>query len=450
MDIDRAYFRAILADLVEEDALACQGVLAVSRLEFTSAVATCAVTLHEDPPRLLVNLDFIRQHCRTEIHVKTLLLHEFLHVLLNHTGDYRVCDPGVNLALDAVVNHIIHRVCGPAYSEFCRIYYAEARGWQSLLSPPANEPDLARMTKADLDGPCPWAALRQGLFRGTVLADDILDLARQVSAETEVKVDDRVFLGNHDPELQAPREAALSPLVVQALDGTFRRLCGGGIFRDPTANGFAPPQPGHLAALSRLERLRRWESTAAKLLRSLLLPDARSLVTEFRSHFAVIPVLNGTDRRGVLRALWSPILPEITWNLWRREPVGTAQVYLDVSGSMNQEMTALVTLLNRMRRWIRSPFWAFSDLVAPAVIEGGQLRTSTTGGTSMNCVLEHLARTRPAKALVITDGYIEACDPRLLREVSGITLHALVSRHGNPARLEAAGIPCTQLSAFPN
>ena len=123
MKIDPSYFRAILDELIEDNPLACQGILSISRLDFTTSVPTLAVTLNEDPPRLLVNLDFIRERCSAEVHVKTLLLHEFLHVLLNHTGEFDVCDPAINLALDAVINHIIHRSCGAAYSEFCRLYY---------------------------------------------------------------------------------------------------------------------------------------------------------------------------------------------------------------------------------------------------------------------------------------------------------------------------------------
>jgi predicted metal-dependent peptidase len=41
------------------------------------------------------------------------------------------------------------------------------------------------------------------------------------------------------------------------------------------------------------------------------------------------------------------------------------------------------------------------------VIERGALKAQTTGGTSMACVLAHLARTKPEAAVVVTDGYIE-------------------------------------------
>jgi hypothetical protein len=124
-------------------------------------------------------------------------------------------------------------------------------------------------------------------------------------------------------------------------------------------------------------------------------------------------------------------------------------VVLDVSGSMYAEMPQIIALLGRLSRYIRRPFWAFSNCIAPAVIKNGQLVASTTGGSSMACVLQHLAQTRPATAIVITDGYIERLCPSLVENAAGVRLHALVTRDGSPAELRRAGIPYTQLEKVP-
>jgi predicted metal-dependent peptidase len=162
-----------------------------------------------------------------------------------------------------------------------------------------------------------------------------------------------------------------------------------------------------------------------------------------------LPVLSPGDRRSFARALWSPLLPEAVWPSPRRLSGGTAQVYLDVSGSMSAEMPLIVALLNRLGRHIRRPFWAFSNVVAPAIIRGGQLEAETTGGTSMNCVLEHLAQTLPGSAVVVTDGYIEKPNEQLLRRMARVRLHVVVTRDGSTAALDRAGIACTQLGRLP-
>jgi len=85
------------------------------------------------------------------------------------------------------------------------------------------------------------------------------------------------------------------------------------------------------------------------------------------------------------------------------------------------------------------------------VIERGQLKAQTTGGTSMACVLAHVAKTRPAAAIVVTDGYVERLDRAAVhRALNGTRLTALVTRDGNPAELHGAGIPYRQLDKVPS
>ena len=76
--------RALMHELMDENPFAIRAVLRILSVEFTNAVQTLAVT-NEPRPRLLINLEFVAKHCKTEEHVKALLCHEFLHVLLRHT-----------------------------------------------------------------------------------------------------------------------------------------------------------------------------------------------------------------------------------------------------------------------------------------------------------------------------------------------------------------------------
>ena len=119
--------RALMHELIEENPFAIRAVLKILAVEFTAAVPTLAVT-NEPQPRLLINLEFIAQHCRTEEHVKALLCHEFLHVLLRHTDERGTPTNARHLALDAVINAIIHRQLGEKYSSLMSSYYGEVDG----------------------------------------------------------------------------------------------------------------------------------------------------------------------------------------------------------------------------------------------------------------------------------------------------------------------------------
>lgn len=129
-----ADFHAILAELTEENPLAVRAVLRILSVEFTDRVPTLAVTM-EARPRLLVNLDFVGEHCRTDYQVKAVLMHEYLHVLLRHTEDRVPLTPARHLALDAIINAIIHRQLGPNYSALMSHYYANEPGIRCLLRP---------------------------------------------------------------------------------------------------------------------------------------------------------------------------------------------------------------------------------------------------------------------------------------------------------------------------
>src|SRR5512137_2034950 len=98
--------KAILQQVVDENPFSIRAVLKVTAVEFTDEVPTLAVT-REARPRLLVNLDFVTRHCKTDAEVEAVLCHEFLHVLLSHTESLEELTPEMHLAFDAVVNAII-------------------------------------------------------------------------------------------------------------------------------------------------------------------------------------------------------------------------------------------------------------------------------------------------------------------------------------------------------
>jgi hypothetical protein len=428
--------KGLIQELVDENPFAIRAVLRILSVEFTDSVPTLAVTA-EERPRLLINLGFVEQHCRTEQQVKAALCHEFLHVLLRHTSLKGRLTPARHLALDAVINAIIHRQLGEAYSSLMSEYYRDARGLGRLLRPMRSDEIERRWRSARGNGAPvpPWWEAWFGLYGGTVLADDIEQLATDLGNSVPGT---EFLIGNHEDV--EPLPAALE----DALERARREMNGGGIWRNagPGAN------PYELLVNPKQAALAEWKAKTLAVLRKHLepapgAPRTASPVT------ARLPVLSPSDRRAFLKATWSPFLPEAEWAATTKRPEGRAQVYLDVSGSMNAEMPLIVGLLGQLSGWIRRPFWAFSTEVAPAVIVGGALRANTSGGTSLECALRHIEKTRPSSAVIVTDGYIEQIKRKRVAAIAGTRLHAIVTRDGNPAELSRAGIPYSQLGRLP-
>ena len=449
-------FRMLLAELIDENPFAIRAVLKILEVEFTEHVSTMAVT-REQRPRLLVNLTFVKEHCATDDHVKAVICHEFLHVLLCHTEDKRPLTPARHLAFDAVINAIIHRTLGPSFSSMMGKYYAEADDIRRILRP-MNREELRWTEKLQSKLP-DWLLAWQSLYRGLLVADDIEQLAERLDkaagSATQAMADPFIlapggldsidgYLGNHDD-----LGHSLPDELQNALEQSLREMNGSGVWRSPKLRGVGA-NPYEALFVAKDEPMRRWRNRTLELLKRHLEPDRRSRAREDMPHEYVMPVLSPRDRRAFVRSLWTPFIPEAAWSATVPKRAATANVYLDVSGSMDAEMPLIIALLGRLSRYIRRPFWAFSNCIAPAVIKNGQLVASTTGGTSMACVLQHLAQTRPATAIVITDGYIERLRPSLVEKAAGVRLHALVTRDGSPAELRRVGIPYTQLEKVPS
>ena len=433
------YFHALYQELIEENPFAVRAVLKVLQVEFTETVPTLAVTC-ETRPRLLVNLAFLKKHCRTDQHVKAVICHEFLHVLLRHTERIAGFSPAEHVAFDAVINAIIHRELGDDYSEFMSRYYAKEKGVRRLLRPPTRTERTP-----DFGSRSPLMRAWVSLYNGLLIADDIADLAKDVLDVKTVPSTGTVLIGGHD---QTEFVGELPEVLQEALDQALKSMNGCGIWRSPKERGVGAN--AYRAAIPGVsEGVQRWRRETLEVLRRHLVPDPKAVRHDTRPLHFTVPVLSPGDRRATLRALWSPLLPEALWSTEQRLRSGTAQVYLDVSGSMNAEMPLIIGLLARLGSFIHKPLWAFSNVVAKAEIVNGRLLADTTGGTSMACVLEHIAETRPAAAVVVTDGYIETLSPGLLAGVRGTRLHVIVTRDGSPAMLHQAGISYSQLSRLP-
>lgn len=448
--------RGVLQELVDENPFAIRALLRIARVEFTTDVPTAAATA-EEHPRLLLNLEFLTTHCQTGEHVKAVLCHEFLHVLLRHTSMTGPLTPARHLALDAVINAIIHRQYGEAYSSMMARYYGKERGIGRMLRPMTSEEkaDLSQAAYGSGSVPDWWRAWNR-LYLGDLLADDIEQIALEFTrpqagaagatggkgaCANSGRLPGRGrLLGNHDDE--GPRS---SEALDRALEQARRQFNGSGIWRAAGPGG----QAYEALVNSKRAAVEQWQRTTLAVLRKHVVPDAKGPRAVVAAS-ARLPVLSAADRRAFLRATWSPFLPEASWTASARRPEGRAHVYLDVSGSMDAEMPLLVALLGQLYGWIKRPLWAFSTHVAPAVIERGVLKAGTTGGTSLACVLEHVERTRPASALIVTDGYVESIPKaRVSNLLTKTKLHAVLTRDGNPAALVRAGLPYSQLARLP-
>jgi hypothetical protein len=167
---------------------------------------------------------------------------------------------------------------------------------------------------------------------------------------------------------------------------------------------------------------RAFTEALAKVLRPA--PDgARETATQLRATtVGPGPLPNALDRsQHAKRRLGHPlVLPNqrVVLPVRHLEPPMKALVYLDVSGSMRQLLPHLLDLLvvptKRGQVTIRQ-FSTKIENLSSRDLQAGNLKS--TSGTSINCVLEDGLARPERRLLLLTDGYVGAPDPVLMKRI---------------------------------
>jgi hypothetical protein len=143
---------------------------------------------------------------------------------------------------------------------------------------------------------------------------------------------------------------------------------------------------------------------------------------------ALTPMPQPGDRRAQVQRLCGaqPLLWQAELAHLDTTRCSDVTVYVDVSGSMREWVPVLLAAVRDVGTLVRSPVLGFSTRVYPitrADLVAGRLQT--TGGTHIDCVADHMLRTKVRHAALITDGHVQDLDAELGRRLR----HARVRVH---------------------
>lgn len=359
-------------------------------------------------PRLLVNPAFVQRHCRRDEHLFLLVMHELWHVILAHTTLYPKMTPAENIAFDAVINAGLARLHPePEFRGFFEALNPADSLPGAFLRPPAGWPRRGRVPRS---------------IRGTSrrVLTQLYDPDAQMPTYAEIlaalgngSAAGAVLLGSH-LDADASDRGDPGPLADPLFGDVVRRIVAAW-----------PPPPVPLGGRDLGGSLNPWQAAVGArppraaaaafdlVLRRVLGPPSGPMVDHRErvvSHGGAGVLPNPRDRLAPARrhlgapALWAQpaSVPVRT-----RRPEPCASVYLDASGSMFALLEPLLGLLAPYVRSGRALLWQFSTEVAPlGAADMATGRLSTTGGTDIDCVLEHVLEHPGARrVLVVTDGY---------------------------------------------
>ncbi len=438
--------------------------LSLLDVEISTAVPTACVTTGARS-RMLVNPEFVAEHCRSDEHLSMLVLHELYHVVLGHTRLYPRVTPAQNWAFDCLINAQLCRLFPqPKYTSFFTQFVPGDGGPGDLLAPPRDwHPDygpgpIARARKRATASGARLAEAHWRLYGDdSITTDELYRLLVRVgvgaggSGEStdETFPDDSLagmtLLGNHSRD--AHDEPELHPEAMREV----REL----IARWPIVERRSGRDQGGEQREERVSPAER-RRQAVGVLRSALLrvagPDGVSAARQpaVASVDALLPYDNGRDRRAaVQRALGhEPLLFGGEFVRPVLVPVDRVRVYLDVSGSMETVLALLYAALAGCLDLVEPTIYGFSTAIGP--LTHAQLRRGlrlTTGGTDIEAVSAHLLANPARRVLIVTDGWVGRIPADHLRTMlkRRVRLAAVVVAVGDPGFAADAGYPVFRL-----
>jgi hypothetical protein len=424
----------IVAELSDENPLACQALFSITEIEFTKRIPTLAVTLSARP-RLLINKTFCDNFLVGENDVKAVLLHEFLHVLLGHTTKYRYNHILLNIATDAVINAIIHRRYGPQYSDFFRRFYA-LPDITFLLRPPVKNEIIPPSSRLGERGIAILKQVHLKVYEGKICADDLTELLESLQKNRPRGKNTIVFIGDHTEGKEVSEaNGVLLDSILKKMDGTMiwsRGKIG--------MNGIVK----HEEKAIEVYKISRWRKQTHELLQRCFAEEINSKKKQ-RPQEIFLPILNSGDKRALARFYSYSGIPMVKNTTSVNTPSSKVSIYLDVSGSMNLEIDCLITLIHYFRDYLKMPIWTFSDEVHPSRFQDGKLQYATTNGTQIASVFDHIRKNRIDKCLIITDGFMEPITPEHLNGLNLENIHFIISSAGSGHILNSCGLKYYQL-----
>jgi hypothetical protein len=407
----------------------------------TNEVATASVECKRRP-RMRINPEFVAEHCPRDEHLFLLVMHELWHVLLAHTRMYPFSTRAHNIAFDAIINAgLMATFDQPEYQGFFDGVYKADEFPYCLLRPPEGWPYHPVYPEV---GPPGTKALVERLYprfnyRGRFQQQPLYEEVLQLLLDSGMNLNDMpiLLLGNHDgPPQMADGTPINDPFMKNALKEAMKKwtsmtIDGRGYGRG--MNGWqvavAPDYSRARRAFSAVLRhvLERDQGFRRRKARVETMASGANGVL-MNPHDRLAPARQALGINTLLYAQRTPVKARLP------ERPTLAHVYLDVSGSMRTMLPHLLSLL--IGYAVRGEINIFQFSTSVTELKTADLRDgrlSTTGGTSIDCVLAHMVehKDRVHKALLVTDGAVGAPSEvlRHLIEQAGTVLHAVLP-HG--------------------
>ena len=422
-DIKRRLFSVIpTSSLHMMEFLKLMNIRFVDDNETNSAAVTCSTR-----PELLLNRNFVEEHCKTDEHLFMLVMHELYHIILGHTHLFKRHSAIDNIAFDAVINAILCRLFPEEeYTSFFKEINTDKSFPGCILRPIGNKTPLKYIS-----------VLKSLYYTNTGTYFEVYEC---ITHELERMLKDGeityVLLGNHTDN----NDDMNNPLLKKMLDDVVSKWPRQFTVEGRDLGGELQDKEIEFAKANRIaqNKMNRLLRKSGVIKGSV--SKHKTSIQQYRED-AVTVVPDYRDRTLLTKSIvyQQPILYNsslLNTKVVRESNVQTL-VYLDVSGSVDAEIKHFAPLLLRPYKNKECLLFAFSTLVVPVTYSDFKKgKYKSTGGTEINCIFEHYfslpKKQQAKKVLILTDGYTGNVNPSLyvkIREQKIEVYCGLFGRH---------------------
>lgn len=373
--------------LAAMDFVAAASLLRIGHIRVTRQEDIQTACLRREGTDLSICLD--ASFCdRPQNDVTCILLHEILHHVMRHlesTGNIGSDAYLSNVVADAFINRLIHLI-DPRLSQFFRDYYDQDKSPALFLRGRPKPPTISD------------TQMHRLLYQAKISEADLYDYFSRQGLELDP---DLVLVGDHGKAGNPIDEGAI-PELVEEIKNTLPASNEAGEVAnklEALVEQFVKSRCiDKIGNIDKVFRANLAESCKAQIIQTVLgdikdLPQRRVFMPETVHRQDVISVMAGVDP-----FLWRSFEPE--------SKHGSANVYLDVSGSMKKYLDLIYGCCIAFEEYLDTDIYLFSDKISPVTIpELRAGKVKTTHGTDFDCVIEHALDGSACKSILFTDGY---------------------------------------------
>ncbi|MCR4661856.1 MAG: hypothetical protein K5765_07685 [Clostridia bacterium] len=363
--------------------------------ETVSAAVTCSIR-----PELLLNKTFVDTYCKTDEHLFMLVMHELYHIVLGHTHLFKRHTEIDNIAFDAVINAILCRMFpGEEYVSFFKSLNNDNSFPCCILRPIGNNTPQKFIP-----------TLKNLYFTNTGTYFEVYEcISKELEELLKSGSIPYILLGNHSDN----NDDMNNPLLKKILDKIISKWP-----RELVVNGrdLGGELENKTIEFAKAERISK--NKMKRLLRKAGViqgtTSKRKLSIKYIQEDATLVTPDYKDRTLLTKSIIykQPLLYNsslISSKIVRDSNVQTL-VYLDVSGSVVDDINHFAPLLLQPYKNKECLLFVFSTIVVPVSYQDFRKgKYKTTGGTSIDCIFEHYfslpKKKQTKKILILTDGY---------------------------------------------